>query len=221
MIRNISLLIVLLAGMNVPCEAQLLNKLGNAVKKAAAKVEQVSNSLTQVNSNNKVQNQTTKSRSATQSNAEQTVTAASRQDTNPQAAAQKTVTTDVNPLTIDNRSFAGIRIGMKIDAVPKSIAGIYTSWYEGGCEGTILTCLLNGETSMMIYDEDDNGIVEGIVVMLKGAQIAGTDIVIGGRLNVATPGLVQNREEEFEYIYNRYYRVQSDSDNAIYMISIK
>lgn len=125
-------------------------------------------------------------------------------------------------LIINNRAIAGIRIGMKMSKVPKSIPGLYDKYMEDyGCEyGVTYWCNVSDEDpQLIISDDDENGIIDGIDVQIMGARIADTDITIGKPIAevISTPGLVKKKivQEDYEYydyIYKGIYHIECDTD---------
>ena len=123
-------------------------------------------------------------------------------------------------LVIKNRSFAGIRIGMRMSKVPQSIPGIY-SQYDERREGTVLNCTnSDGDWVMIISDDDENEIIDGIYIRINGAIIEGTDIEVGVPFSkiANTPGLVKDKDLDGTYIYKKFYEVQLDENNLVYAI---
>ena len=125
-------------------------------------------------------------------------------------------------LIINNRAIASIRIGMKMSKVPKSIPGLYDDYMEDyGCEfGVTYWCNVSGEDpQLIISDDDENGIIDGICVQIMGARIADNDITIGKPIAevINTPGLVKKKvvQEDYEYydyIYKGIYHIECDTD---------
>lgn len=125
-------------------------------------------------------------------------------------------------LIIKNRGIAGIRLGMKMSKVPKSIPGLYTA-YDERREGTELNCTdLDGDWVMIITDDDENEIIDGIYIRLKGVKIEGTDIEVGVPLSkfANIPDLVKSKEQEGSFIYKKLYEIQLDQNDIVYAIYI-
>ena len=123
-------------------------------------------------------------------------------------------------LIIKNRGIAGIRIGMKMSKVPKSIPGLYDGYREEyGCEvGVYYQCKVTipGEyNNLEICDDDENDLIDYIYVGIFGAQIDGTDIVIGKPISdfINTPGLKKivdkDDPENYEYVYKGIYHLRT------------
>ena len=129
-------------------------------------------------------------------------------------------------LTIDNLSFAGITLGSKMSSVPKTIAGLYSRLDERemGEEGIEFCCYHDGELVMTIDDQDENGLIDRLYIMVKGAKIANTNIEIGKLFSsiLQTPGLVKTKDEYDNelYLYNKHYEVQEGEGGVIYAIQI-
>jgi len=127
-------------------------------------------------------------------------------------------TTPDSLLIIKNRGIAGIRLGMKMSKVPQSIPGLYNGYEEDyGCEvGLYYQCKVTvpGEfNSLEFCDDDENDLIDFIYVGVLGAQIDGTDIVIGKPISdlINTPGLKKIVDkydpDSYEYVYKGIYHL--------------
>ena len=95
-----------------------------------------------------------------------------------------------------------------------------------GEEGTSYECWnAQGELLMNVDDQNEDGIIDRIYIMVKGVKIANTNIEIGAPFAkiVNTPGLVKTKDEYGNelYLYKKRYEVQEEVDShSVYAISI-
>lgn len=178
---------------------------------------------------------TTKAKeTTTTTKAKATTTAAANSQQNTKTTSPKAQSQD-DILIIKDRGIAGIRLGMKISKVPKSIPGLYNDYMEDyGCEfGVTYRCKVTvpGEYNYLeISDYDENGIIDRIFVQIPGVRIDGTDIAIGTPVSkiINTPGLKKklvdkDNPENYELIYKGIYHVypgRNDSDTEDVVSSI-
>ncbi len=219
--KKILLAMVLLAGIGTPSDAQILKKLGNALNKMATATE----SLSKVVKGNSSTNTTNTNKDTTTTTQQQTANTSAKSTS---SQAPKTITISSEPsgntansvLTIDNLGIAGIVLGGKMSNVPKSVPGLYAKYTETvmGEEGTSYECRdAKGECLMTIDDQNEDGIIDRIYIMVKGAKIANTNIQIGAPFSkvVNTPGLKKTKDEYGNelYLYNKRYEVQEEIDS--------
>ena len=167
----------------------------------------------------------TKATTTTKANSQQNI-----KTTSPKAQSQDDI------LIIKDRGIAGIRLGMKISKVPKSIPGLYNDYMEDyGCEfGVTYRCKVTvpGEYNYLdISDYDENDLIDDIVVQIPGVRIDGTDIAIGTPISkiINTPGLKKklvdkDNPENYELIYKGIYHVypgRNDGDTEDVVCSIQ
>lgn len=218
--KKLFVIACLLMGVCVQSDAQVLKKLENAINKmvnATENVKKMVNGDKQSTNNNTT---TTKSdNTKTQSGGSQA----------PQTIRiSSTPTTANNPLVVDNLGIAGIVLGGKMSSVPKSVPGLYAKYTETimGEEGTSYECRnAQGELLMNVDDQNEDGIIDRIYIMVKGVKIANTNIEIGVPFAkiVNTPGLVKTKDEYGNelYLYKKRYEVQEEVDShSVYAISI-
>lgn len=134
-------------------------------------------------------------------------------------------------LTIDNSTFAGISIGMKMNKVPKSIPGIYDEYIadQADCSGAfsfycVKTNKFDGTNPEIIVSDDAmDKLVDKIDIFVKGARIANTNIEIGTPISKAknTPGLVKEEWGNFYYYTDHYLVILDDSEQMIESITIR
>ncbi len=93
---------------------------------------------------------------------------------------------------------------------------------ESGIEYNCLNA--QGDIVMQIDDENEDGVVDRLYIMVKGAKIANTGIQIGVPFSkvVNTPGLKKTKDEYGNelYLYNKRYEVQEDMDHIVYAILV-
>jgi hypothetical protein len=152
--------------------------------------------------------------------------ATTQQTTTPQAATPQAASA-ADVLTIDNLGIGGIKLGMKMNSVPKTVPGLYARYSETsmGESGIEYNCLnAQGDIVMQIDDENEDGVVDRLYIMVKGAKIANTGIQIGVPFSkvVNTPGLKKTKDEYGNelYLYNKRYEVQEDMDHIVYAILV-
>lgn len=178
---------------------------------------------------------TAKTKATTTTKAKATTTAAANSQQNTKTTSPKAQSQD-DILIIKDRGIAGIRLGMKISKVPKSIPGLYNDYMEDyGCEfGVTYRCKVTvpGEYNYLeISDYDENGLIDDISVQIPGVRIDGTDIVIGTSISkiINTPGLKKkladkDDPENYELIYKGIYHVypgRNDGDTEDVVCSIQ
>ena len=179
---------------------------------------------------------TTKAKeTTTTAKAKATTTAKANSQQNTKTTSPKAQSQD-DILIIKDRGIAGIRLGMKISKVPKSILGLYNDYMEDyGCEfGVTYRCKVTvpGEYNYLeISDYDENGLIDDISVQIPGVRIDGTDIVIGTPISkiINTPGLKKklvdkDDPENYELIYKGIYNVypgRNDGDTEDVVCSIQ
>lgn len=217
--KKLFIICCLLTGVCAQSDAQVLKKLENAINKMVNATENVKKMVNgdKQSANNKtttVESANTKTQAAG-SQAPQTIRISSA------------TATANNPLVVDNLGIAGIVLGGKMSSVPKSVSGLYAKYRqdEMGEQGIELVCTDNaGNTVMTIDDEDENGLIDRIYIMVKGVKIANTSIEIGVPFAkvVNTPGLVKTKDEYGNelYLYKKRYEVQEDTDHVVYAICI-
>ena len=178
---------------------------------------------------------TAKAKETTTAKAKATTTAKANSQQNTKTTSPKAQSQD-SILIIKNRGIAGIRLGMKISKVPKSIPGLYNDYMEDyGCEfGVTYRCKVTvpGEYNYLdISDYDENGLIDDIFVQIHGVRIDGTDIAIGTPVSkiINTPGLKKklvdnDNPENYELIYKGIYHVypgRNDGDTEDVVCSIQ
>ncbi len=219
--KKLFVIACLLMGVCVQSDAQVLKKLEDAINKmvnATENVKKMVNGDKQSSTNNTTtttKSANTKTQSAG-SQAPQTI----RISSTPAAAN--------NPLVVDNLGIAGIVLGGKMSSVPKSVPGLYAKYTETimGEEGTSYECWnAQGELLMNVDDQNEDGIIDRIYIMVKGVKIANTNIEIGAPFAkiVNTPGLVKTKDEYGNelYLYKKRYEVQEEVDShKVYAICI-
>lgn len=213
--KKLFIICCLLMGVCAQSDAQVLKKLENAINKMVNATENVKKMV-----NGDKQSTTTKS-------ANTKTQAAGSQAPQTIRISSATATAN-NPLVVDNLGIAGIVLGGKMSSVPKSVPGLYSKFRqdEMGEQGIELVCTDNaGNTVMTIDDEDENGLIDRIYIMVKGVKIANTSIEIGAPFAkiVNTPGLVKTKDEYGNelYLYKKRYEVQEEVDShSVYAIHI-
>lgn len=137
-------------------------------------------------------------------------------------------TTATNLPVISQRSFGGIKTGMRMQAVPKSMSGVYTEYIKTsyGEDGDQYECCngkYNGDNvTVRVYDEDGNGTVDAIDVQKAGVKLNGTPIYIGmpvGKLKTVS-GIKRLNNGSDYYKYGSY-EMYLDENNNVYMITIR
>lgn len=134
-------------------------------------------------------------------------------------------------LIIDNSSFAGISLGMKMNKVPKAVPGIYDEYIadQADCSGAFsFYCFKKGKfdgtnPEIIVSDDAMDKLVDQINIYVKGAKIAGTDIEIGIPISKVknTPGLVKEEWGNFYYYTDNYLVNLDDSEQMIESITIR
>lgn len=213
--KKLFVIACLLMGVCVQSDAQVLKKLENAINKMVNATENVKKMVNGDKQSTTTKPDNTKTQSAG-SQAPQTIRISS------------TPTATNNPLVVDNLGIAGIVLGGKMSSVPKSVPGLYAKYTETimGEEGTSYECWnAQGELLMNVDDQNEDGIIDRIYIMVKGVKIANTNIEIGAPFAkiVNTPGLVKTKDEYGNelYLYKKRYEVQEEVDShSVYAISI-
>ena len=219
--KKLFVIACLLMGVCVQSDAQVLKKLEDAINKMVNATENVKKMV-----NGDKQSSTNNTTTTTKSANTKTQSAGSQA---PQTIRiSSTPTTANNPLVVDNLGIAGIVLGGKMSSVPKSVPGLYAKYTETimGEEGTSYECWnAQGELLMNVDDQNEDGIIDRIYIMVKGVKIANTNIEIGVPFAkiVNTPGLVKTKDEYGNelYLYKKRYEVQEEVDShKVYAISI-
>lgn len=213
--KKLFVIACLLMGVCVQSDAQVLKKLEDAINKMVNATENVKKMV-----NGDKQSTTTKSANTKTQSAGSQAPKAIRISSTP--AATNT------PLVVDNLGIAGIVLGGKMSSVPKSVPGLYAKYTETimGEEGTSYECWnAQGELLMNVDDQNEDGIIDRIYIMVKGVKIANTNIEIGAPFAkiVNTPGLVKTKDEYGNelYLYKKRYEVQEEVDShKVYAICI-
>lgn len=217
--KKLFVIACLLMGVCVQSDAQVLKKLEDAINKMVNATENVKK---MVNGDKQSTNNTTTTKSANT----KTQSAGSQAPQTIRISSTPTATN--NPLVVDNLGIAGIVLGGKMSSVPKSVPGLYAKYTETimGEEGTSYECWnAHGELLMNVDDQNEDGIIDRIYIMVKGVKIANTNIEIGAPFAkiVNTPGLVKTKDEYGNelYLYKKRYEVQEEVDShSVYAISI-
>lgn len=213
--KKLFVIACMLMGVCVQSDAQVLKKLEDAINKMVNATENVKKMVNGDKQSTTTKSANTKTQSAG-SQAPQTI----RISSTPAATN--------NPLVVDNLGIAGIVLGGKMSSVPKSVPGLYAKYTETimGEEGTSYECRnAQGELLMNVDDQNEDGIIDRIYIMVKGVKIANTNIEIGAPFAkiVNTPGLVKTKDEYGNelYLYKKRYEVQEEVDShKVYAISI-
>lgn len=213
--KKLFVIACLLMGVCVQSDAQVLKKLEDAINKMVNATENVKKMVNGDKQSTTTKSDNTKTQSAG-SQAPQTIRISS------------TPATANNPLVVDNLGIAGIVLGGKMGSVPKSVPGLYAKYTETimGEEGTSYECWnAQGELLMNVDDQNEDGIIDRIYIMVKGVKIANTNIEIGAPFAkiVNTPGLVKTKDEYGNelYLYKKRYEVQEEVDShKVYAICI-
>jgi len=129
---------------------------------------------------------------------------------------------------ISQKSFGSIRIGMRMQNVPKTMSGVYTGVQESGYgeDGTQYECYTGkytGDTNAVtVADSDGDNTVDEITVFKKGVKINGTPIYIGMPLSKlkAVSGIRRLNNGSDYYKYGSY-EIYLDENNSVYMITIR
>ena len=228
-----------MAGFLTPAHAQSFKQLGNALPQATKTVDNKSKKSTadKAKSDNSDKKSTVFSKKTSDKKQTTSQTKGSVQSSSDKTVSKKNVTNQQEDsiLIIKNRTFAGIRLGMKMSKVPQSVPGIYDGYREDArCEiGISYWCKVTvpGEYNYLeISDDDENGIIDGIMIQIPGVRIAGTDIVIGTPISeiINTPGLKKKVDKDspdnYEYIYQGIYHIEDgmlddDKTNVVTSIS--
>lgn len=217
--KKLFVIACMLMGVCVQSDAQVLKKLEDAINKMVNATENVKK---MVNGDKQSTNNTTTTKSAN------TKTQSAGSQAPQTIRISSTPATANNPLVVDNLGIAGIVLGGKMSSVPKSVPGLYAKYTETimGEEGTSYECLnAQGELLMNVDDQNEDGIIDRIYIMVKGVKIANTNIEIGAPFAkiVNTPGLVKSKDEYGNelYLYKKRYEVQEEVDShSVYAISI-
>ena len=203
--------------------------------KSPSKAKETPKAKTTTATNAKATTTTKAKETTTTAKAKATTKAAANSQQNTKTTSPKAQSQD-DILIIKDRGIAGIRLGMKISKVPKSIPGLYNDYMEDyGCEfGVTYRCKVTvpGEYNYLeISDYDENGLIDDISVQIPGVRIDGTDIVIGTPISkiINTPGLKKklvdkDDPENYELIYKGIYHVypgRNDGDTEDVVCSIQ
>lgn len=216
--KKILILFLLFAGVEMQAQTnnETVKKLENAINKLVNDNKQSTDKTA-----NPAASQPTRTIVISSKPATMNRPATTQQTTTPQAASAADV------LTIDNLGIGGIKLGMKMNSVPKTVPGLYARYSETsmGESGIEYNCLnAQGDIVMQIDDENEDGVVDRLYIMVKGAKIANTGIQIGVPFSkvVNTPGLKKTKDEYGNelYLYNKRYEVQEDMDHIVYAIHI-
>ncbi|MBR6945495.1 MAG: hypothetical protein IKH64_06075 [Prevotella sp.] len=220
--KKILILFLLFAGVEMQAQTnnETVKKLENAINKLVNGNKQSTDKTA-----NPAASQPTRtiviSSKPTTMNRPATTQQTTQQAVSPQAA------TAADVLTIDNLGIGGIKLGMKMNSVPKTVPGLYARYSETsmGESGVEYNCLnAQGDIVMQIDDENEDGLVDRLYIMVKGAKIANTGIQIGVPFSkvVNTPGLKKTKDEYGNelYLYNKRYEVQEDMDHIVYAILV-
>lgn len=226
--KKILILFLLFAGVEMQAQTnnETVKKLGNAINKLVNGNKQSTDKTA-----NPAASQPTRtiviSSKPTTMNRPATTQPATTQQTTTQQAATPQAASAADVLTIDNLGIGGIRLGMKMNSVPKTVPGLYARYSETsmGESGIEYNCLnAQGDIVMQIDDENEDGVVDRLYIMVKGAKIANTGIQIGVPFSkvVNTPGLKKTKDEYGNelYLYNKRYEVQEDMDHIVYAILV-
>ena len=221
--KKILILFLLFAGVEMQAQTnnETVKKLENAINKLVNGNKQSTDKTTNPAASQPAKTIVISSKPATMNRP-----ATTQQTTTPQAATPQAATT-ADVLTIDNLGIGGIKLGMKMNSVPKTVPGLYARYSETsmGESGIEYNCLnAQGDIVMQIDDENEDGVVDRLYIMVKGAKIANTGIQIGVPFSkvVNTPGLKKTKDEHGNelYLYNKRYEVQEDMDHIVYAIHI-
>lgn len=220
--KKILILFLLFAGVEMQAQTnnETVKKLENAINKLVNGNKQSTDKTA-----NPAASQPTRtiviSSKPTTMNRPATTQQTTQQAVSPQAA------TAADVLTIDNLGIGGIKLGMKMNSVPKTVPGLYARYSETsmGESGIEYNCLnAQGDIVMQIDDENEDGVVDRLYIMVKGAKIANTGIQIGVPFSkvVNTPGLKKTKDEYGNelYLYNKRYEVQEDMDHIVYAVLV-
>lgn len=225
--KKIICVLIVITGLLTPVHAQSFKQLGNVLPQATKTVDKSKkNDADKTNNSKSDKKATVISKKTSEKKQTTSQTKGSVQSSSDKTVSKKKATNQQEDsiLIIKNRTFAGIRLGMKMSKVPQSVPGIYDGYEEDArCEiGISYWCKVTvpGEYNYLeISDDDENGIIDGIMIQIPGVRIAGTDIVIGTPISeiINTPGLKKKVDkyspEYYEYIYQGIYHIQDGTLN--------
>lgn len=125
---------------------------------------------------------------------------------------------------ISQKSFGSVRIGMRLQNVPKTMRGVYTRVQESGygCDGTQYECYDGDDNVLTVADSDGDNIVDEMTVFKQGVKIEGTPIYIGMPLNSlrAVKGIRRLNKGSDYYKYGNY-EIYLSENNTAYMVVIR
>lgn len=141
---------------------------------------------------------------------------------NSTAGQTKNKTSKAQP-KISGKGFNGIKIGMSLGSVPRSMAGVYNRIMESGMgdDGTQYEGYDGDNRIVSFEDGNDDNRIDGIFVAKQGVQIENTPIYIGMPLNQfkIIKG-VKRIPNSYNYSYG-YYEISFDENNRVDGVYIK